>query len=179
MEVASYLLFVLGVLGAADIAMYHSVSHGIRNHPDSRAELITHSLRGPTYAVLFVLLPNFSLKGWWFGLLVIILIFDLLISLIDFALERKSRSFFNGLPSGEYVLHTVIAMVFGAMVSSVFYEGGRYFYHATSITYFPAVPEFLRAIFVVMAVLVLISGTQDAVAVLRLGGQPMRAPNAK
>ena len=43
MEVPTYLLFVLGCLGAADIALFHSVAHGIRSHPNSTKELITHS----------------------------------------------------------------------------------------------------------------------------------------
>src|SRR5688500_10822937 len=60
MEIATYLLFVLGLLGAADIAIFHSVAHGIRSHPDSAMELFTHSLRGPTYAALFILIPNFK-----------------------------------------------------------------------------------------------------------------------
>jgi hypothetical protein len=180
MVASTYLLFALGVLGAADIAMYHSLSHGIRSHPDSRAELITHSLRGPTYAILFLTLPNFALAGWWFGALVALLLFDVLISLVDFALEKRSRQFFNGLPSGEYVLHTLIAMVFGGLVSSIFYEGGNGFFQPTTFVYAPAdVPSTLRVVFVIMAALVLLSGIQDAMAVVRLAKIPPRAPAGK
>jgi hypothetical protein len=36
----------------------------------------------------------------------------------DFMLERHSRESFGGLPSGEYVLHIILAMLFGALVMS-------------------------------------------------------------
>ena len=178
MVFSTWLLFVVGCLGALDIALYHSLSHGIRSHPDSRWELVTHSLRGPTYALLFLVVPNFSLQGWWFGALAALLVLDVAISLVDFALERKSRLFFDGLPSGEYVLHSIIAMVFGAMCASIVFEGGHGFREVTMIAYVPAeVPTVLRAVFVVMAALVLASGIQDAFAVVRLSRVPDRAPD--
>ena len=33
MEIPTYLLLLLGCLGAADILIYHSVAHGIRIQP--------------------------------------------------------------------------------------------------------------------------------------------------
>ena len=89
----------MGLLGGADILLYHSISHGIRSHRESRFELITHSLRGPTYAALFILIPNFTMQGLWFWALVGLLIFDVMLSFADFILERKSREFFGGLPT--------------------------------------------------------------------------------
>jgi hypothetical protein len=163
-----YLLFVLGLLGAADIALYHTVSHGIRHHPDSRAELVTHALRGPTYAALFLLLPNFVLAGWWFLAIPGLFLIDLSISIADFYLEGESRRRLGGLPAGEYVLHIVLAMLFGALVASVLYEAGHWLWESSAVRYEPAaVPALLRLALAVMAVLVLISGLQDARAALR------------
>lgn len=175
MAISSYLLFALGVLGATDIALYHSIAHGIRSHPDSRAELITHSLRGPTYALLFLVVPNSVLRGWWFVALAGLLVFDIAISLVDFALEKSSRALLAGLPSGEYVLHTIIAMVFGAMTASIFFEGGSGYYQPTALVYVPqTLPGILRLVFAIMAALVLISGLQDALAVVRLSKASQR-----
>lgn len=169
MTAATYLLFVLGVLGAVDILLYHSVSHGIRSHQDSRDELIVHALRGPTYAALFILVPNFALHGLFFWLLIGILAFDVLISLVDFMLERKSRAFFGGLPSGEYVLHIVLAMLFGALVTSVFYGAWGWSRLPAAVVYAPAeTPASLRGIMAIMAVLVLGSGAMDLLAAIRL-----------
>jgi hypothetical protein len=110
MEAATYLLFVLGCLGATDILVYHCIAHGIRSHPDSRAELVVHSLRGPTYATLFLFVPNFAFHGLFFWCLMGLFVVDVGISICDFALERRSRQFFGGLPSGEYVLHIIIGV---------------------------------------------------------------------
>jgi hypothetical protein len=176
MEVATWLLFIIGVLGAIDIALYHSASHGIRSHPDSRAELIVHCLRGPTYAALFLVVPNFALHGVFFWSLVALLVFDVAISIIDFAMERESRRFFGGLPSGEYVLHVLIAMVFGAFVASIFFGAGEWAAEPTAIFWHPAeVPALLRALLAVMAVIVLYSGIMDLRAAIRLTGKPRRA----
>src|SRR5262245_57092348 len=170
MEIATYLLFALACLGALDIALFHSIAHGIRSHADSRTELIVHSLRGPTYCMLFILIPNFAMHGMWFWGLIAIFAFDVGISIWDFALERRSRQFLGGLPSGEYVLHLILAMIFGALVTAVCFGAQAWPTLPTQIVYSPAdVPMVLRLILMVMAILVLITGIQDALAARRLG----------
>jgi hypothetical protein len=169
MNVATYILFVLGCLGATDILLYHSVAHGIRSHHDSRFELMLHSLRGPTYAVLFILVPNFAMQGAFFWLLIALCVFDVGISLGDFMIERSSREFFGGLPTGEYILHIILAMLFGALVTSIFFSVGHWGAMPTRFAYEPVpVPGLLRGLMVFMAVLVSISGALDAIAALRL-----------
>ncbi len=169
MEVATYILFILGVLGGIDILLYHSVSHGIRSHEDSRLELITHSLRGPTYGALFLLVPNFTMQGLFFWLLIGIYVFDVAISLGDFILERASREFFGGLPTGEYVLHIILAMLFGGLVTSTFYGVGHWATLPTRLAYEPAaVLDLLRGLLAFMAVFVLWSGAMDLLAAIRL-----------
>lgn len=169
MQVATYLLLAIALLGALDILLFHTVANGIRAHADSRAELLVHSLRGPTYAALFILVPNFALHGAWFWLLIGILVFDLLVSLVDFALEKQSRATFGGLPSGEYVLHVVIAMLFGALVTSTLYGAGNWAGLPTKFFYAPAaIPTVLRAALAIMAVGVLATEYGDLRAALRL-----------
>lgn len=169
MECASLLLFALGILGALDIALYHSISHGIRQHHDSRAELLVHSLRGPTYAALFLAVPNLELRGAWFFALLALYGADVAISIVDFAIERRSRERLGGLPSGEYVLHIFIAMVFGALVASTLFEGWAWAAEPSAILYRPAeIPGALRGILAVMAVGVFASGLQDLLAARRL-----------
>lgn len=178
METATYLIFLVGLMGAFDIAFFHSISHGIRSHPDSKWELITHSLRGPTYAALFTLIPNFLLHGIFAWLLIALFAFDVGISIWDFWMEQQSRRFLGGLPSGEYVLHILISMVFGAFVLSCFAPLTEWMKAPTQLLYAPAnVPLLLRATLLAMAVLVLISGIQDAVAAWRLWNKPPRATN--
>jgi len=170
MTVATYLLLLLGILGATDIALFHTISHGIRHHADSRTELIIHSLRGPTYAILFLLVPNVALHGAWFWLLMFVFVFDLVISIWDFAIEKESRKVLGGLPSGEYVLHVILAMIFGGLVTSVVFEAGAWSRLSTQIAYAPAnVPAILRLVLAVMAALVLYSALNDLMAAIRLG----------
>jgi hypothetical protein len=169
MAVATYILFILGCLGATDIVLYHSVSHGIRSHQDSRFELIVHSFRGPTYAALFLAVPNFAMQGRFFWLLTGIFAFDLCISLGDFMIERASREFFGGLPTGEFLLHIILAMLFGALVTSVFYSVGHWASMPTRLAYEPAgVPRFLRIVMAFMSALVLGSGIMDLIAARNL-----------
>lgn len=172
MEAATYLLLVLGCCGAADILLYHSVAHGIRTHPDSRQELIIHSLRGPTYGALFLLVPNFAMQGAFFWGLIGLFALDVGISIWDFAIERQSREFLGGLPSGEYVLHMIIAMLFGGLAASVCLRAGHWAVLPTRLAYEPAaVPALLRLAMTVMALVVLYSGALDALAAFRLGKQ--------
>jgi hypothetical protein len=166
---STYILFLLGCLGATDILLYHSIAHGIRTHADSRLELWIHSLRGPTYAALFLLVPNFALHGAFFWMLIGIFVFDVAVSIADFLIEAASREFLGGLPSGEYVLHIIIAMLFGALAASVFYGVWPWAGMSTRIAYEPAgVPDFLRVIMALMAVFVLGTAALDARAAVRL-----------
>ena len=169
MAIATWLLFAMGLLGAADIALYHSLAHGIRTHEESRLELIVHSLRGPTYFLLFLAVPNLSLCGAWFVALLALLVADLAISLWDFAIEGESRDALGGLPSGEYVLHIVLAMLFGGLVATVLLRAGHRIGEPTAISYAPAdVPGLLRLTLAIMAVVVLASGAQDLFSAWRM-----------
>jgi len=169
MEIPTYILFALGCLGGADIALFHSVAHGIRSHPGSAKELVTHSLRGPTYAALFLLIPNFAIQGMFAWGLLALFVIDVGISIWDFSLERDSRCFLGGLPSGEYVLHMLMAMAFGGLVATYLCYGGHGFNSPTRLVYAPAgVPIALRLALAAFAILVLLSGIQDAAAACRL-----------
>jgi hypothetical protein len=170
MTVPSVLLFLLGVLGATDILLYHSISHGIREHHDSRAELFTHFLRGPTYAALFLLVPNFAFRGWWVIGLLALYLFDVGISIADFWLESGSRRGLGGLPRGEYVLHVILAMLFGALVAATVYEcGGAIGADSALVWRTDSGPHpLLRIALGLMAPLVLWSGIADLRAMFAL-----------
>jgi hypothetical protein len=175
MEIATYLLLILGVLGGADIAIYHSFAHGIRHHAGCRGELVVHSLRGPTYAALFILTPNFALHGAWSWLLVGWFVLDLAISVVDFSLEAQSRRFLGGLPTGEYLLHILLAMLFGGLVMAVGSNLGDWMLRPTRLLYQPVqVAVGMRWVMLIMAALVLWSGVQDGIAAIRLSAAVRR-----
>ena len=158
----------MGFLGAADILFFHKLAHDLHSHRPARAELITHSLRGPTYAFLFAMVPNFEFDGAWFVALMAVLAFDLAISIADFWIEPTSRCALGGLPRGEYLLHVFLAMCFGALVYAVVHEGGAGLALPTELHWVETGPPLLlRALLAVMAVGVLWSGISDALAVRR------------
>jgi hypothetical protein len=173
MPVSSWLLFALGLLGAADIAVFHVRAHALRRHPPARGELVTHFLRGPTYALLFAVVPNVACDGAWFWALMALLAFDLLISIADFWLEPASRRALGGLPRGEYLLHVLMAMLFGALVSAVVVESEGGWRRPTALAWSDhGAPALLRLALAVMSPLVLATGLLDLAAVRRLSRQP-------
>ena len=175
MITANYLLLTLGILGATDILLYHSISHGIRTHTESRRELIVHALRGPTYATLFLVVPNFQVHGAFALALALLLLFDIAISIADFWLERQSRAALGGLPSGEYVLHMLMAMLFGAFVMSLAPTLLASMNSETAILAADFAPFWLRATLAAFALGVFVSGLMDLLAALKLTLQN-RAP---
>jgi hypothetical protein len=174
MTVASWILLAMGVLGALDILLFHTWTHRLRERQESRAELVTHFLRGPTYAVLFFGVPNLRLEGAWFAVLLAVLAFDLAISIADFWLEPSSRASVGGLPRGEYVLHILLAMLFGGLVVIVLQDAGGALSATTSLSWIDVGPPvLLRVVLGIMAPLVLMTGLFDLFAVLRM--RPTRA----
>jgi hypothetical protein len=169
MIIPALLLLLIGVLGATDIWLFHTRAHHLHEHPPARAELITHALRGPTYAVLFLLIPNFTCHGAWFVALIALLIFDLGISIADFWLEPARRRALGGLPRGEYLLHVVLALLFGGMCAAIGYECRGNLGEPTALRWIDdGVPTWLRIVFVPMATGVLWSGISDFLAVRKL-----------
>lgn len=178
MTLAACLLALMGFLGAADILCFHVLAHSLRTHPPARFELVTHFLRGPTYAALFALVPNFAFHGAWFGALLALLAFDLAISIADFWCEPDSRRALGGLPRGEYLLHVVLAMLFGALVLAIWNTGAADWEERTELVWLNAhegPPVLLRALLGVMAPCVLVTGLMDLAAVRRLGRDLGRA----
>lgn len=168
MVVPTILLFAMGLLGATDIVVFHMRAHDLRHRPESRAELVTHFLRGPTYAFLFLVVPNLRLEGAWFAALLGVLAFDVAISIADFWLEPASRARAGGLPRGEYVLHVLLAMLFGAVVATVMGEAPEALAAPTSAVWIAdGAPIWIRVALAAMAPIALGSGVLDLVSVLR------------
>jgi hypothetical protein len=169
MLIATYLLLAMAVLGGTDILLFHTLSQGIRRHAASRSELAAHALRGPTYLALFLAVPNLALDGAWFAALLALLAFDLAISVWDFAVERSSRAALGGLTSGEYLLHILLAILYGALVTSVVLLERHRLDAPTLLAYKPVdAPVVVRALLAVSGVLAFGSGLLDTLALRRL-----------
>ena len=170
MAAATWCLFAMGLLGACDILFFHVLGQSLRCNHDSRRELVTHVVRDMIYATLFLVVPNVAFHGAAYALFALLVVFDIGISIADFTLEKESRKRMGGLPTGEYLLHIALAVLYGAMLASIIDATVPVWLHApTAIRFEPAaVPAALRAALAAMAVGALAAGMQDFLAVRRL-----------
>lgn len=113
MTIALALLLAQGILGAADTLWYHEWQQHLAGRPTARKELLLHASRDFAYAAIFGSLAWVTWNGLWaiaFGLL---LLFEIVITLNDFIEEDRSRP----LPPGERVMHTIMAIIYGAFLA--------------------------------------------------------------
>ena len=114
------LMMLQGCLGALDTLYYHEWKYRLCAHPEhSRVELMLHGVRDLIYAVLFMCLPRWSWGGGWAVCLVILLVTEIVITLIDFVIERRVRQPWGGLASGELMMHALMAIIYGAFLLSL------------------------------------------------------------
>ena len=107
------LLMFQGVLGAWDTAWYHEWNLRLPTTDTARRELRLHALRDFAYAVIFGSMAWRTWDGWWVALFAALLLFEIAITLADFIEEDRTRT----LPAGERVMHTIMAIVYGAFLA--------------------------------------------------------------
>jgi hypothetical protein len=99
-------------LGAFDNLWHHEITERLPAKRMARAELATHALRELCYGLLFGALAWWSWQGAWSYAVAGILLVEALATLTDFVIEDSTRR----LPRGERILHTVLAINFGALL---------------------------------------------------------------
>jgi hypothetical protein len=115
------LLSVQGCFGALDTLYYHEWRHRLPANAFFVAlELRLHGVRDLIYGVLFCALPRLRFQGIYLWLLVGLLLAEIVITLWDFVIERRIRIPLGGLPNGELVMHTVMAIIYGAFLATLF-----------------------------------------------------------
>ena len=107
------LLTIQSLLGAFDNLWHHELSEDLRHQPSARTELALHTGREFLYAVIFAGLAWYRWKGGWAWVFVALLGIEIVITLTDFVIEDRTRR----LPAFERVLHTVLAINFGALIA--------------------------------------------------------------
>ena len=115
MTAALLLLLTQGALGAFDTLWYHEWQARLPSSPAARTELRLHAARAFAYAVVFGGLGWFAWTGSLAVVLAAILLLEIGITLWDFIEEDRSRP----LPAGERVMHTVMAIVYGAFLANL------------------------------------------------------------
>jgi uncharacterized protein len=107
------LLLIQGCLGAFDTLWYHEFKLGLPHDRSARCELYLHACRDFIYAVIFGSLAWGSWNGFWIWILIALLISEIIITLLDFVEEDRTRK----VPAGERVMHAVMGLTYGAFLA--------------------------------------------------------------
>jgi hypothetical protein len=162
MTTACILLFVIGLLGAFDIAWFHMRAAHLTERPESRVEVWFHVARGVLYAAQFTVVPNLRLNGAWYAVFVALFVADVAVALGDVLAEPRSRCSLGGLPGGEYFMHIVLSVLVGAYLDQVVTGSARWHASATGVVFEPHAPLALRVALAVMGVGALLVAAAEA-----------------
>lgn len=170
MSTALWLLAIQGVLGACDTLYYHEwrarLPAGV---PGTRPELLLHAARDFLYALLFGSLPWVAWRGAWAAVLGLVIATEILITLADFVVEDRVRKPLGGVFPGERCMHTVMAILYGAVLAHLVPVLLEAWSLPTGLVVEPvAVPGALRGALSLMAAGVFGSGVRDLYAAFGL-----------
>ena len=91
-------------LATYDGAYLHLWKYELFNRKESEFEHKTHTVRAILFPIIvWLLFINIDAVSFWIGVSLVAL--DLIVLGIDAYSEKESRSFMNGLPNWEYILH--------------------------------------------------------------------------
>lgn len=100
------------LFGALDNVLHHEITERLPSRPSARRELALHSAREAIYGVLFLLFAWVEPSGIAAMAVLALLAAEVVITLADFLEEDRTRA----LPPFERVLHTVLAISYGAFL---------------------------------------------------------------
>ena len=172
MKLSLELLAILAFLGAFDTLYYHEWRAklpllGLRAAP----ELRLHAFRDFVYAILFVSLPWLAWQGWYVVVLCALFIIEIVLTLWDFIMEYWVRKELGGLYPGESVMHGVMGIVYGAMLSNIVPVLRVWWRKPAGLVFADSpVSGTLRWVMVTMAVGVFLSGIRDLCTAAALPG---------
>lgn len=100
-------------MGAFDTLFHHELTERLAWRPSQKRELHLHGVRNLIYAALFLLLGWSEPRGLVALVVAGVLGLELVITLIDFVEEDRTRR----LPASERVTHTLLALNYGAILT--------------------------------------------------------------
>jgi hypothetical protein len=148
---SSIFLLVICLLGAFDIAYFHTYRCRLLHRPESRTEAWIHVVRGVVYSLQLALVPNVRFAGSWYAVFVALFVADVGIALVDVAVEPASRRSQGGLPPGEYFMHIVLSVLAGAYLHSVAVASMPWASLPSGVSWAPSAPLPLRVVLGAMA----------------------------
>lgn len=100
-------------MGGSDTLLHHEFTERLAWQPTARRELQLHALRNLIYAGLFAAFAWGEPFGIWAMVAIAFILGEVIITLWDFVEEDLSRK----LPATERVLHTLLALNYGAILA--------------------------------------------------------------
>jgi uncharacterized protein (TIGR01777 family) len=116
------LLILQTILGGFDNLWHHEITERLPARRSAAGELTLHAARELIYGCVFLQLAWLEPHGGWVILLIATLGVEIIITLADFVLEDRTRR----LPPLERVLHTALAINFGALLAALTPTLGRW-----------------------------------------------------
>ena len=111
-ELLWFAVFLQILMGGTDTLLHHEFTEKLAWQPTAKQELKLHALRNFIYAVLFGTFAWGLPFGALAGLAIFLISAEVIITLWDFVEEDLSRK----LPATERVLHTLLALNYGAIL---------------------------------------------------------------
>ncbi len=158
MTAALYLLILMGMLGALDTVWYHEWTQRLPARPNGGRELMLHALRDYAFCMIFGSLAWFTWNGYLAVVFCGLLVFEIVITLVDFLEEDRVRP----LPPGERIMHTVLAIVYGAFLANLLPQLADWWTEPTAMA--PASYGVISLTLTAFAIGVLVSGCRDHLA---------------
>jgi hypothetical protein len=157
------LLTLQCLLGGFDNLWHHELECDLPHEPAARKELSLHTARELLYAVILSSAAWLRWEGVWGVAFIAILASEIIITLADFVEEDRSRR----VPPLERVVHTILALGYGATVALWAPELGSSVHAATGFNLiYHGMWSWLMSLF---ALGVFAWGVRDLFAVARLG----------
>lgn len=120
------LIALVAPLGAIDVLYFHIWKFKLYKQPSSRMEMITHLARAILFATGAGILFFFEPRGAWYWIVGAIFLLDFINSVADVSLEKNSRAPFGGVPTLEYIIHTIGSTFAGAITTAFLILGWPY-----------------------------------------------------
>lgn len=165
MTTVLWLLAVQGALGAFDTLYFHEWrARLVARGPGVYPELRLHAARSLIYGLIFAGLALFSWHGAWTAVLIVLLVAEIIITLADFVIEDTVRKPLGGVFPGERITHAIMGIVYGAMLGYLVPTLAAWIQQPAGLGSTVDAPAALKAVVVVMAAGVTISGLRDLAA---------------
>lgn len=132
------LMMIVAPLGAIDLIYFHIVKFKLHQHSESRMETVVHLVRGVLFSSGAFFLLNYKPTGIWFWMIGALFLLDFANSIVDVSIERRSRQAFGGIPTLEYIIHTIGSTFGGAITVAYFLQGWEYRLLPTALNSLPA-----------------------------------------